>query len=384
MTTSPDGGSAWQAWRERRPAAELTYLDYASAGRASAGTLRAVAAHIERESARGPYVAEGDAADLLAEGTAALAGLLGVPAEGLAYTENAHAALDVLLSVWPVSAGDTVAVLRCEWGPNLHAFAHTGLQITELGALPDGSLDLLALARLLADDPPALVHLTQVTSHRALVQPVAEAAMVCHAAGVPLWVDAAQAVGHVDTATGADAVYATSRKWLTGPRGVGMLGIAPRWWDRLRISTPDLERSSQPAGTSVMWLLQSHEANVAGRVGLCNAVRELCDDGPAAVWARLAAVGRLTREALADVPGWEVVGAADAGSAITALRAVNGQDIAATRARLLAEHGIVITAGATGRAPREMTEPMLRVSPHVDCTVQDLEALHQALSRMRS
>ena len=35
-------------------------------------------------------------------------------------------------------------------------------------------------------------------------------------------VDAAQAFGHADTACGADAIYATSRKWLTGPRGVGL------------------------------------------------------------------------------------------------------------------------------------------------------------------
>jgi pyridoxal 5-phosphate dependent beta-lyase len=48
-------------------------------------------------------------------------------------------------------------------------------------------------------------------------------------AGVPLWVDAAQALGHVDTARGADAVYATSRKWLTGPRGVGLLAVTEPW-----------------------------------------------------------------------------------------------------------------------------------------------------------
>ena len=81
-----------------------------------------------------------------------------------------------------------------------------------------------------------MVHLTQVTSHRGLVQPVAEAAALCRAAGVPLWVDAAQALGHVDTACGADAIYATSRKWLTGPRGVGVIGVAEPWWDRLKIS----------------------------------------------------------------------------------------------------------------------------------------------------
>jgi hercynylcysteine S-oxide lyase len=41
--------------------------------------------------------------------------------------------------------------------------------------------------------------------------------------------------------------------------------------------------------------------------------------------------------------------------------------------------GIVTTAASTLRAPRDMTEPLLRVSPHVDCTAEDLDRLRQAL-----
>ena len=37
------------------------------------------------------------------------------------------------------------------------------------------------------------------------------------------------------------------------------------------------------------------------------------------------------------------------------------------------------TAASTLRAPRDMTEPLLRVSPHVDCTAEDLDRLRQAL-----
>ena len=101
--------------------------------------------------------------------------------------------------------------------------------------------------------------------------------------------------------------------------------------------------------------------------------------GPAAVQDRLAAVGRQTRDLLADVPGWSVVGRADAPSAITALRPEAGQDVAAVRERLLAEHGIVTTTASTLRAPREMTGPALRISPHVDCTPAQLETVRAAL-----
>lgn len=372
-------GEDWGWWRARRPPAQRVHLDTAAAGRSSVATLRATAAHAEREATVGAYVAQAEIGPLLEEGHAELGRLLGVPAAGVAFVQSAEAALLSLLAAWPLRPGDTVAVVPAEWGPNLHAFADRGLRITELATDGDGAADLTALDQALADDPPAVVHLTQVTSHRALLQPVAQAAALCHAAGVPLWVDAAQALGHVDTACGADAIYAPSRKWLTGPRGVGVLGVTDRWWDRLRVSASDLEASMRPAEASPVWLIEATEANVPGWVGLCTAVREYVAAGPERVQQRLAAVGRQTREALADLPGWTVVGPADAGSAITALRAANGQDVFETRERLLREHGIVTTAGAVTRAPREMTEPLLRISPHVDCTPDDLELLHKAL-----
>jgi hercynylcysteine S-oxide lyase len=372
----------WRWWRERRPPADFLHLDTAAAGRSSAITLAATAAHAEREATRGAYVAQADAAPVLTEGLAKLAMLLDVPTAGLAFVPGAEAALDALLAAWPLREGGTVAVAASEWGPNLHAFGRRGLRITEIAADADGVVDLVSLERLLGQPSarrPALVHLVQVTSHRALVQPVAAAAALCRAAGVPLWVDAAQAVGHVDTACGADAIYATGRKWLTGPRGTGVVGVAERWWDRLRISASDLAASTRPPDSSPLWLLMAVEANVAAWVGLCQAAREFTQAGPARVWDRLAAVGRQTREALDGLPGWAVAGPADAGSAITALRARNGQDIAATRARLLDEHGIVTTAAAVTRAPRDMTEPLLRISPHVDCTPDDLARLRSAL-----
>lgn len=56
-----------------------------------------------------------------------------------------------------------------------------------------------------------------------------------------------------------------------------------------------------------------------------------------------------------------------------------GQDVPAVQSMLLADHKIVTTAALPLRAPREMTEPYLRISPHVDCTKEDLESLAAAL-----
>jgi hercynylcysteine S-oxide lyase len=160
--------------------------------------------------------------------------------------------------------------------------------------------------------------------------------------------------------------------------------VARPWWERLRPPVFAMDRANFGDGSPVL-LLESREAHVAGRIGLATAVSEFLAAGPAAVWARLAEVGRQTRAVLAAVPGWEVVpeavGAeAVPGSAITALRPLAGKDVAAVRARLLAEHQIVTTAALPARAPREMTGPMLRVSPHVDCTPEDLELLAAVLA----
>jgi len=100
------------------------------------------------------------------------------------------------------------------------------------------------------------------------------------------------------------------------------------------------------------------------------------------VRARLAVVGELTRSALADVPGWEIVrGPEGAGGscAITALRPTAGQRVDAVRSVLLSEHQIVTTAAVRARAPQEMKEPYLRVSPHVDITEEELGLLRNAL-----
>ncbi len=365
----------WSTWAQRRPPAHVLHLDSAAAGRQSRATLEATAAHAWLEAEIGAYVAQERAQDVLDQLRTDVAELLDVPAAGVAFVESASNALRALLGCWPLRPGERIAVAPAEWGPNIETFEHHGLRVEPLAVDGSGRVDPDALQRSLDIDPPAVVHLTHVTSHRGLVQPVREAAVVCRTAGVPLWVDAAQALGHVDTACDADAVYATSRKWLAGPRGVGLLGVAERNWERLDI----VRQALDGPGHAPLRYLESHDAHVAGRVGLATAVREYLAAGVEAVEARLTEVGRLTRELLGELPGWEVVGPVDEPGAITALRPLAGQDVARTRSRLLVEHDILTTAGAPARAPRDMSEPLLRVSPHVDCTPDDLQRLAAAL-----
>ena len=358
------------------------HLDSAAAGRSSRASMAAAAAHAEREATEGAYVAMAQAAPALELAQAALARLLAVPAAGLTFVQNAEAGLGTLLRVWPLAEGDTVAVARCEWGPNLHAFAARGLAITEIPARGDGTVELAALERLLATAPPALVHLTQVTSHRGLVQPgrggrgpvprCGRAALGGRGPGAGARRHRLRRGRHLRdqpqvAGRPARGGRARHRRTLVGPAPDQRLGPG-----RQRPS-----RRRQPG------LAARRGRGQRGRLDRPRPGRRRVHRGRAGpVWARLAAAGRQTREALDALPGWAVADAPGTASAIVALGAAGGQDISGARARLLSEHHIVTTACGPARAPREMTEPLLRISPHVDTTPDDLARLRGALQTL--
>ncbi|MCZ2813217.1 ergothioneine biosynthesis PLP-dependent enzyme EgtE [Modestobacter sp. VKM Ac-2979] len=371
-----DLGDAWRAARVR-PAG--VHLDHAACSRQSTEVLDAVARHARHEAELGGYVAEQAAEGLLQQGRSVLAGLVGMAAADVAFTESATTAVQTLFSRWRLPAGSRIGVLPGEYFLNEAAIRAAGFVPTTLPADPMGRADVAGIERMLREDPPAVVHLTVVASHRGLVQPAAEVSALCRAAGVPLVLDVAQALGQVDCDVAADAAYGTSRKWLAGPRGVGFLVLRPTLSAQLApVVGPELFDAA--GDTRHTYWYESHEAHVAGRVGLVVAVGEHLAAGPQRVRARLAALGRATRERLDGRGGWQVAEPLDEPTAITTLRAPDGVDVREVVARLRTEHGLLTTAAGRERAPRELAGPVLRVSPHLDSTVEQLDLLATALA----
>ncbi len=360
-------------WREARPPVRGVHTDTAACGRPSLATIDAAAHHMRREAEIGGYVAEAEVEPQLDAGRAGLGRLLGRPARDVCFVESAELALHRLLRAWPAAHGATIAALPGEFGRNLAAFAAHGLRVVPLPADSLGRLDVAAAARSLREHRPDLVHLTNVASHRGLLQPAGDLAAVCRDAGLPLVVDAAQGLGHVDCRLDVDAIYAPSRKWLTGPRGVGVLAVSADCARRLRVPG-----TGEPLGTARD--LEAGEGSVAGQLGLVHAVGELFATGPDKVFERLAAIGRLTREVLDGTGGWRVVEPIDEPTAVTTLVPPDGADVHAVRARLIERHGIVTTACGVERAPGEMRGPVLRISPHIDAEPEQLERVRSALA----
>jgi cysteine desulfurase len=97
--------------------------------------------------------------------------------------------------------------------------------VEELPVCADGRLDLAALAATIADTPRPLVSLMLANNETGIVQPVAKAAAIVHAAGGLIHVDAVQAVGCIPsdmTALGADLLTLSAHK-IGGAKGTGAL-----------------------------------------------------------------------------------------------------------------------------------------------------------------
>ena len=231
-----DTDSLADRWRAARPPVAGLHLDSGACSRQSFAVIDATARHSRNEAEVGGYVAAEAATPVLDAGRTAIAALCGMPDAEVVFTSGSLPALDLLLGSWPAGPAHrrTLACLPGEYGPNLALMAAHGFGRQLLPTLGDGRVALDDAALALGNDPPDFVHLTAVASHSGVVQPLSMIARLCTELGLPLVVDAAQALGQMDCAVSADVTYSSSRKWMAGPRGVGFLAVRPDLMEGLR------------------------------------------------------------------------------------------------------------------------------------------------------
>jgi cysteine desulfurase len=282
------------------PAGSATYLDAATAAPLHPVAREAYLAALEDGWADPDrlYSAGRRAGQLLDAARAATAESLGVRPDEVSFlpsgTSAVHAAVLGGLA-GRRRAGRTLVHSAIEHSAVLHSASQHGDAVA-VGVDRLGSLDLDQWRRSVAAPGVALASLISASHEVGTVQPVAAAAQACAEAGVPLYVDAAQSIGHVPVPPGWSLLTASAHKW-GGPPGVGLLVVrkGTRWL--APYPSDDLYRPG-PQGALDL------PAVVAAAASLRAALSEA-----AAEAVRLAAlVDRIRAAVAATVPDVEVVG----------------------------------------------------------------------------
>jgi cysteine desulfurase len=210
--------------------------------------------------------------------------------------------------------------------------------VVEIPVDADGRVDLGALKEILRGAARPLVSIMLANNETGVVQPIAAAAALVHAAGGLLHVDAVQAAGRIACAIGAlgaDLMTLSAHK-IGGPKGVGALVRAR---EDIHFPDPLIRGGGQEHG------LRAGTENVAGIAAFGAAARAARSQGAAEAERMLALRNLLESGLKAVTPGVVIFGAAAERLPNTTLFTIAGVK-AETAVIAFDLEGIAVSSGA--------------------------------------
>jgi cysteine desulfurase len=207
--------------------------------------------------------AEGRAArKLIEQAREELAQLVGARPAGVTFTSSGTEANALALTPAIETAAEKRARDRLFMSAIEHSSVRAGARflretVEDLPVDADGRLNLAVLAEALSHASRPLVSVMLANNETGVIQPVAEAAAIVHAANGLLHVDAVQAAGRMAfdiEALGADLLTLSAHK-IGGPKGVGAL---VRRSDDIHFAEPLIRGGGQERG------MRAGTENVAG------------------------------------------------------------------------------------------------------------------------
>lgn len=375
----------------------LVYLDNAASSQKPTSVIEAIDDYYRTSHSnvhRGIHELGNRATAAYEEARAVVARHIGAaePAE-VVFVRGTTEAINLVAGAWGpahVREGDEILLTVMEHHSNLVPWqllaARTGARLRFADVTADGRLDLESFERLLGART-RLVALTHVSNTLGTVNPVAGLATRARRVGATVLVDGAQAAPHfpVDVkALGCD-FYAFSGHKMCGPTGIGvlwgrreLLEEMPPWQGGGQmISSVELESSSWAAPPQ---RFEAGTPNVAGAVGLAEAVRYLEAVGPEPITAHEEALATYAGGRLRQVPGLTVYGPEAGRAAVFSFtfRDIHAHDLAT----ILDRRGIAIRAGHHCNQPlmrRLGVDATARASLYLYNTTAEVDALVEGL-----
>jgi selenocysteine lyase/cysteine desulfurase len=380
--------------RAETPGCEhVVHLNNAGSALMPQPVLDAVVGHLELESRIGGYEAHDANAEAIDRFYGATAELIGAAPEEIAFLSSATRAWDMAFYAFRFERGDRILTSVADYISNYLAFLQTAERTgVEVVTVPNDEHGQVSVERLreLVDERVKLIAITHVPTNGGLVNPVADVGVIARDAAIPYLVDACQAAGQIPLdvdAIGCDALSATGRKFLRGPRGTGFLYVRSELLERLDPPLIDMRAADWVAPDRYELRrdgrrFEEWEQDYAGKVGLARAIDYALEWGVDAIWQRVRDLGARLRAQLAELDGVTIRDVGEERCAIVTF------DIAAVPAEHLMERlrrrGINVSVSGTSSAVIESLErglpDLVRASPHYFNTDDELDRLVEAVA----
>jgi cysteine desulfurase/selenocysteine lyase len=337
--------------------APLAYLDNAATAQKPQAVIEAVARYYREDNAnvhRAVHLLSARATAAYEGARAKVAQFLNArSATEIVFLRGTTEAINLVANGLGLQAGDEVVLTQMEHHANIVPWQmkqlRDGAVLSVLPINQRGELELEALEGLL-NARTRLVAVTHVSNVLGTVNPIAQVVALAHRHGIPVLVDGAQAVPHLEIdvqALDCD-FYCFSGHKLFGPTGIGALyGKA----ERLGALPPyqgggEMIRRVSFEGTEFADPPQRFEAgtpHIAGAVGLGAAIDYLQGLDRTAAAEHEQALLRYATERLRQVPGLRIIGESPDKIAVVSfvIEGVHAHDIGT----VLDHKGVAVRAG---------------------------------------
>ncbi|WP_078662344.1 cysteine desulfurase [Streptomyces bicolor] len=338
----------------------LIWLDNAATTQKPRQVIEALTAYYGTANSnihRGAHTMAREATEAYEAGRAAVADFLGAPSpDDIVFVRGTTEAINLVAQTWGranLGPGDDILVPVLEHHADIVPWQliakETRARVVPVPLTPYGEIDQDAYADLLSSRTQ-LVAISHASNVLGTVPPVKEMTALAHRYGAKVLVDGAQAVAHfpVDVQDLNADFYAFSGHKLFAPTGIGALytrpeilaGMAPWQAGGNMIESVDFGKTTFAAAPHRM---EAGTGHISGVIGLLAAVNWLTSLDRAAVAAYEEALMSYALQALATVPGLELIGSAPDRIAVLTFT-LAGQD-PATVADWLDRDGIAVRAG---------------------------------------
>ena len=304
-----------QKYRQETPGCEnVLHFNNAGASLMATPVINAVKRHFELEIMNGSYEVQAIDAELIDSFYPNAAKLINAKPSEIAFIENATRSWDMPFYGLKFKAGDRIITAEAEYASNFIAFLQMQKKVgIEIDVIPNdeyGQLSVKALQNKI-DKRTKLIAITHVPTQGGLVNPVEEVGKIAKQANIFYLLDATQSVGQMPVDVqkiGCDALCATGRKFLRGPRGTGFLFVSEKVLDQIEPPFLDLHAAVWDQMKHYKMMegsrrFETWETNYANKIGLSTAINYALDIGLDVIYARIEKISKLLRENLSQIPG---------------------------------------------------------------------------------